>query len=96
MLNGIRISTRDLVVQAADYGMTAAGWFDLDKNVDIGGHALLTRQFSNEIIDAKRNVVYVTNGTGRSTSRSESAVNCPSPMCRRTSRRWHKTQPAIC
>ena len=64
-LNGIRINTRDLVVQAADYGMTAAGWFDLDKNVDLDGHALLTRQFSKEIIDAKRNVVYLTNQDGQ-------------------------------
>jgi uncharacterized protein involved in outer membrane biogenesis len=65
VLNGIRISTRDLVVQAADYGMTAAGWFDMDKNVDLSGHALLTPQFSKEIIDAKRNVVYITNQNGQ-------------------------------
>jgi uncharacterized protein involved in outer membrane biogenesis len=65
VLNGIRISTRDLVVQAADYGMTAAGWFDMDKNVDLSGHALLTPQFSKEIVDAKHNVVYITNQDGQ-------------------------------
>ncbi len=65
VLNGIRISTRDLVVQAADYGMTGAGWFDLDKNLDISGHALLTREFSKEIVDAKHNVVYITNNDGQ-------------------------------
>jgi hypothetical protein len=64
-INGIRLSTRDLVVQAQDYGMTAAGWFDLDKNVDLDGHVLLTRQFSREIMDAKRNVVYITNEDGQ-------------------------------
>ncbi len=65
VINGIRISTRDLVVQAADYGMTGAGWFDLDKNLDISGHALLTRQFSKEIVDAKHNVIYITNDDGQ-------------------------------
>ncbi len=65
VLNGIRISTRDLVVQAADYGMTGAGWFDMDKNLDISGHALLTREFSKEIVDAKHNVIYITNQDGQ-------------------------------
>ncbi len=64
-LDGIRISTRDLVVQAVDYGMKAAGWFDMDKNVDLSGHALLTRKFSQEIIDEKHNVVYITNEDGQ-------------------------------
>lgn len=64
-LSGIRISTRDLVVQADDYGMTAAGWFDLDKNLDLSGHALLTRKFSQEIVANKHNVVYLTNNDGQ-------------------------------
>lgn len=63
-LQGIRISTRDLLVQAVDYGMKAAGWFDMDLNVDLNGHALLTRKFSQEIIDEKKNVVYLTNEDG--------------------------------
>jgi hypothetical protein len=78
-LNGIRINTRDLVVQAADYGMTASGWFDMDKNVDLSGHALLTRQFSKEIIDAKHNVVYITNQDGQVDIPLEIAGKLPKP-----------------
>jgi hypothetical protein len=65
VLQGSRITTHDLVVQTPDYGMTGDGWFDMDKNIDMSAHVLLTKQFSNEIIAEKKNVVYVTNKNGQ-------------------------------
>jgi hypothetical protein len=37
----------------------------MDKNIDMSAHVLLTKQFSNEIIAEKKNVVYVTNKNGQ-------------------------------
>ena len=65
VLEGPRITTHDLVVKTPDYGMTGDGWFDMDKNIAMAAHLLLTRQLSNEIIAEKKNVVYVTNKDGQ-------------------------------
>jgi hypothetical protein len=65
VLQGPRITTHDLVVQTPDYGMTGDGWFDMDKNIAMAAHLLLTKQLTNEIIAEKKNVVYVTNKDGQ-------------------------------
>jgi hypothetical protein len=65
VLQGPRITTHDLVVQTPDYGMTGNGWFDMDKNLEMAAHVLLTKQLTDEIIAEKRNVVYVTNKNGQ-------------------------------
>ena len=65
VLQGPRITTHDLSVQTLDYGMTGDGWFDMDKNIDMAAHVLLTRQLTKEIIAEKKNVVYLTNRDGQ-------------------------------
>ncbi len=65
VLQGPRIITHDLSVQTPDYGMTGDGWFDMDKNIDMAAHVLLTRQLTKEIIAEKKNVVYLTNKDGQ-------------------------------
>jgi uncharacterized protein involved in outer membrane biogenesis len=63
-LQGPRITTHDLIVQTPDYGMTGDGSFDMDKNIDMSAHLILTKQLTQEIIAEKKNVVYVTNNNG--------------------------------
>lgn len=63
-LQGPRITTHDLIVQTPDYGMTGDGSFDMDKNIDMSAHLVLTKQLSQEIIAEKKNVAYVTNPNG--------------------------------
>jgi hypothetical protein len=65
LLQGPKITTHDLVVQTPDYGMIGDGRFDMDKNIDMAAHLLLTRQLTQEIIAEKKNVVYVTNKDGQ-------------------------------
>ena len=60
-LDGPRITTHDLIVQTPDYWMTGDGWFDMDKNIEMAAHVLLSKQLTKEIIADKSNVVYVTN-----------------------------------
>jgi len=48
-------------VQTPDYGMIGDGWFDMDKNIEMSSHVLLTPQLSKEIIAEKHNVAYLTN-----------------------------------
>ena len=61
MLQGPRLTTRDLNVAAADYSLLGDGWFDMDKNIDLAARILLSRAFSSELIAAKHNVAYVSN-----------------------------------
>ena len=61
VLRGTRITSHDLAVQTADYGMTGDGWFDMDKNIDMGARVVLTPQLSKEIIAEKHNVVYLAD-----------------------------------
>jgi uncharacterized protein involved in outer membrane biogenesis len=65
VIRGPRLTTHDLLVQTPDYGMTGDGWFDMDKNLEMGTHVLLTRALSREIIAEKHNVVYITNNDGQ-------------------------------
>jgi len=48
-LYGQRITTNDLMVQSPDYQITGAGWFDLDKNIDMSGDIKLTLGISAAI-----------------------------------------------
>lgn len=64
-IDGPRITTHDLVMKTVDYGMNGDGWFDMDKNIDMSARILLTQQLTKEIIEQKKNVVYVTNDNGQ-------------------------------
>jgi uncharacterized protein involved in outer membrane biogenesis len=64
-LTGSRITTHDLVVQTPDYWMTGDGWFDMEKNIEMAAHLLLTSEFTKEVIAEKKNVVYLTNKDGQ-------------------------------
>jgi hypothetical protein len=44
--------------------MLGSGWFDLDRNVDLSLHLLMSRQFSADLQAEKKNVVYLENQTG--------------------------------
>ncbi|HLX37969.1 MAG TPA: AsmA-like C-terminal region-containing protein [Candidatus Binataceae bacterium] len=61
VLEGTRITSHDIAMQTPDYGMSGDGWFDMDKNIEMNSHVVLTPQLSKEIIAEKHNVVYLTN-----------------------------------
>jgi uncharacterized protein involved in outer membrane biogenesis len=61
LLQGPRLTTHDLNLAAADYSVLGDGWFDLDKNIDLGARILLSKAFSSELIAAKHNVAYITD-----------------------------------
>lgn len=63
-IQGPRLTSRDVTVRSTDYSILGDGWFDMDKNIDMRAHILLTRQFSDEIRAQKKNVVYLTNKQG--------------------------------
>ena len=63
-ITGPRITSNDLVVRSPDYSLFGDGWFDMDKNIDLAAKIKLTKAFSDELVAAKRNVVYVTNNDG--------------------------------
>ncbi len=63
-LDGPRITTHDLAVQAPDYRLTGDGWFDLDRQVDLNASILLSQALSSEIEVVKKNIVYLTNKQG--------------------------------
>jgi uncharacterized protein involved in outer membrane biogenesis len=63
-IDGPRITSRDIKVQTVDYGMTADGWFDMDKNIDLAGRLVLSRSFTQDLVAAKKQVAYVTNDNG--------------------------------
>ncbi|HEY2106541.1 MAG TPA: AsmA-like C-terminal region-containing protein, partial [Candidatus Binataceae bacterium] len=48
-LYGQRIDTNDLLIQSPDYQITGAGWFDLDKNINMTGDIKLTLGLSAAI-----------------------------------------------
>jgi hypothetical protein len=58
---GPRFTTHDLFAQSPDYAITGDGWFDMDKNINMEAHVILTPQLSKEIIAEKHNVVYLTD-----------------------------------
>jgi len=60
-IQGPRITSHDVTVTSLDYSMLGDGWFDMDKNIDMGARILMSRPFSNELIAAKHNVEYLTD-----------------------------------
>lgn len=48
-LYGQRINTNDLLIQSPNYQITGAGWFDLDKNINMSGEIKLTLGLSAAI-----------------------------------------------
>ncbi|HEV3109529.1 MAG TPA: AsmA-like C-terminal region-containing protein [Candidatus Binataceae bacterium] len=48
-LYGQRVDTNDLLVQSPEYQITGAGWFDLDKNINMTGDIKLTLGLSAAI-----------------------------------------------
>ena len=65
VIQGPRITSHDLVMKTADYALNGDGWFDMDKNIDLTARILLTQQLTREIIEQKKNVVYVANNNGQ-------------------------------
>jgi len=60
-IQGPRITSHDIKATTPDYSATADGWFDLDKNIDMKAHLLLSQELSREIMSQKKNVVYLAN-----------------------------------
>jgi hypothetical protein len=63
-LSGPRFTSPDIVAATEDYRILGAGWFDMDKRIDLNLKLLMSKAISNEIIAEKKNVVYVTNQDG--------------------------------
>ncbi|MGH8012269.1 MAG: AsmA family protein [Candidatus Binataceae bacterium] len=61
VLQGPRITSHNINVRTPDYSILGDGWFDLNKQIDMTAQILLTRALSNEIVAAKKNVVFITN-----------------------------------
>lgn len=64
-IQGPRITSHDITVTSLDYSMLGDGWFDMDKNIDMGARILMSRPFSSELIAAKHNVEYLANRDGQ-------------------------------
>lgn len=61
---GPRITSPDIVVVSPDYSIFGDGWFDMDKNIDVKAKIKMSKPFSDELVAARKNVVYVTNSEG--------------------------------
>jgi uncharacterized protein involved in outer membrane biogenesis len=61
---GPRITSPDIVVVSPDYSIFGDGWFDMDKNLDVKAKIKMSKAFSDELVAARKNVVYITNGEG--------------------------------
>lgn len=61
---GPRITSPDIVVVSPDYSIFGDGWFDMDKNLDVKAKIKMSKAFSDELVAARKNVVYITNGDG--------------------------------
>ncbi len=64
VMTGPRMTSHDITVQSDDYSVAGEGWFDMDKNVDLSVHVLMSRQFSSELQAEKKNVAYLENQGG--------------------------------
>jgi hypothetical protein len=64
LLNGPKITSHDIHVESVDYKLLGDGWFDMDKNIDLSAHVMMSRQFSDDLRSEKKNVVYLTNQQG--------------------------------
>jgi uncharacterized protein involved in outer membrane biogenesis len=65
VMTGPRLTSRDITAQSDDYTVLGQGWFDLDRNVDLSMHVLMSREFSNELQAEKKNVVYLEDQNGQ-------------------------------
>ncbi len=65
VLAGPRITSHDIKVQTVDYNLLGDGWFDMDKNVNLAAHIVLSPPFSKELIEQKQQVAYVANQDGQ-------------------------------
>jgi uncharacterized protein involved in outer membrane biogenesis len=65
VLAGPRITSHDIKVQTVDYNLLGDGWFDMDKNIDMAAHIVLSPQFSKELIEQKSQVGYIANRDGQ-------------------------------
>jgi hypothetical protein len=61
---GPRITSPDIVVVSPDYSIFGDGWFDMDKNIDVKAKIKMSKPFGDELVAARKNVIYVTNGDG--------------------------------
>jgi hypothetical protein len=60
-----RVTSNDILARSSDYSILAHGWFDFDKYLDLVAKILLSKSFSDELVAAKRNAVYLTNSGGQ-------------------------------
>jgi len=65
VLKGPRITSHDIAVKSVDYALQGDGWFDMDKNINLAARIQLSKQLSNELVQQKKNIVYVTNNDGQ-------------------------------
>jgi uncharacterized protein involved in outer membrane biogenesis len=61
VIQGPKITSHDIKAVTPDYSALADGWFDLDKNIDMKAHLLLSQGLSRELMSEKKNVVYLAN-----------------------------------
>jgi uncharacterized protein involved in outer membrane biogenesis len=61
VIQGPKIISHDIKATTPDYSALADGWFDLDKNIDMKAHLLLSQELSRELMSEKKNVVYLAN-----------------------------------
>jgi len=76
---GPRITTHDLKVQTQDYSLFGDGWIDLDKNIAMAAQIVLERQFSGDLIAAKRNIQYLADRNGQIIVPLQLAGQLPKP-----------------
>lgn len=60
-IQGPRITSHDIKAATPDYSALADGWFDLDKNIELQAHLLLSQELSRELMSEKKNFVYLAN-----------------------------------
>ena len=65
VLEGPRITSHDIKVQTVDYNLLGDGWFDMDKNIDLGARIVLSPSFSKELIEQKQEVAFIANKDGQ-------------------------------
>ncbi|HTY54797.1 MAG TPA: AsmA-like C-terminal region-containing protein, partial [Candidatus Binataceae bacterium] len=65
VLQGPRMTTHDLTVASPDYKLLGDGWLDMDKNIDMSAHVLMSREFSADLRADRKNVVYLEDQQGQ-------------------------------
>ena len=65
VMTGPRMTSHDIMVQSDDYDVSGDGWFDMDRNVNLSMHVLMSREFSSELQAQKKNVSYLENQGGQ-------------------------------